>query len=201
MGDLIKKNNNSSGFFSLIKRIFSRLFTSPEKRYGNKGERRAGFVLERYLPDGYTVIQNVKIYYGDGVSETDNIVVGKTGVFIIEVKYMKGTVYGSYDARYWLQDKVDRYDIEHQKEFYSPVKQIKTHIWRLANFLRDNNLFTHVRGAVYFANPETEIEISSEGSDIPVFTYGSTQDMLDYIMSGKNCLSDSKIQKIIQLLG
>ena len=174
-------------------------YTPEAKRYGDMGERRAGSVLEQYLPDGYTIIQNAKIHYGDGVSEIDNIIVGRTGVFIVEVKNMKGTIYGNYEDKYWLQDKVDQYDIEHKKEFYSPVKQIGTHIYRLANHLRDNKIFTHINGAVYFANPVTSVYIGGESNDIPIYTYHTTHALLDYIMSGTANLSDSTIQKIVRL--
>jgi len=174
--------------------------SAEAKRYGDRGERATGSILERYLPDDYTVIQNAKIRYGGGVSETDNIIVGRTGVFVVEVKNIKGRVSGSYADKNWLQNKTDRYGIAHQKEFYSPVRQIGTHIWRLANLLRDNKIFTHVSGAVYFANPKTSVFLRGEPNDIPVFTYRTTQELLDYIKSGNANLSDGKIQKIIQLL-
>ncbi len=179
---------------------FSSHFTPGEKRFGDYGEQVAGSVLERYLPDGYTVIQNAKIRYKDGVSETDNIVIGKTGVFIVEVKYMKGTVYADYNEKYWLKEKTDRYDIEHEKEFYSPVKQVKTHIYRLANFLRDNGVFTYIKGAVYFAADETEVIITDGGGDVPIFTYYSTELLLDYLTRGERVLSEREIQKVIRLL-
>jgi len=187
-------------FINFIAGINFPTYTPEAKRYGDMGERVTGSILERYLPDGYTVIQNAKIYYDDGVSETDNIIVGRTGVFVVEVKNIKGYITGDYADRDWHQDKTDRYGIEHEKEFYSPVKQIGTHIYRLANFLRDNKIFTHINGAVYFANPATEVELTGEPNNVPVFTHDTTQELLDYIMSGTANLSESKIQKIIQLL-
>ena len=170
------------------------------KMYGDRGERQAGFLLEKCLPDGYTVIQNTVVYYKDGRSEIDNIIVGKTGVFIVEVKNVKGNIYGNLNEKNWIQDKTDKYGIEHQKELYNPVKQVRTHVFRLANYLRDNRIFTHINGAVYFANPETAVHLNGDNTDIPVFTYRSAQGLIDFIMRGNANLSDKSIKRIIQLL-
>ena len=173
---------------------------TPGKLYGDMGERKAGFILEKYLPDGYTVIQNAKVTYEGHTSEIDNIVVGKTGVFIVEVKNVKGEITGDYEWHNWLQDKIDKYDIEHKREFYSPVKQVRTHIYRLANYLRDNKIFTHINGAVYFANPLCRVIVEGDDNDIPVFTYRSTQALLNCIMSGNADLSEKTVNKIVYLL-
>lgn len=175
-------------------------YTPEHKAYGDLGERRTGFILEKYLPEGYTVIQNAKVVFDGKKSEIDNIVISKTGVFIIEVKNMKGTVYGDFDERYWVKDKIDRYNYEHEKDFYSPVKQVGTHIYRLANYLRDNKVFTHISGAVYFANPGNEVVLSGEEKDIPVFTYRTTKGLLNYIKSGDANLTEKTIKKITDLL-
>ena len=173
--------------------------TPESKSYGNEGERKAGSILKHYLPDDYTVIQNVKVTYDGKTSEIDNVIVGKSGVFIVEVKNLKGTVTGNYEWKYWKQDKIDQYDIEHKKEFYSPVKQAGTHIYRLANYLRGNKIFTYVNGAVYFLNPK-KVYVGGEQKNIPVFTYRSTQALIDYIENGTANLSEETIQKIKNLL-
>ena len=174
--------------------------TSPAKRYGDLGERKAGFILEQSLPDDYTVIQNITVTYKGETSEIDNIVIGKTGVFIVEVKSIKGTVTGNYKDHDWLQNKTDQYGNEHKEDFYNPVKQVGTHIYRLANYLRDNKISTHINGVVYFVNPETRLTVKGEPNDIPVFTYRSTSSLIDYISRGKANLSEKTIQRIISLL-
>ncbi len=174
---------------------------TPGKVYGDIGERRAGSILEYSLPDDYTVIQNVIVRYNGAKSEIDNIIIGKTGVFIVEVKNMKGKVYADYSEKNWTQDKVDKYGLEHLSLFYNPVSQVGTHIYRLANFLRDEKIFTNISGAVYFANPLTQVYFKGEPKkDIPVFTYNSTDKLLDYILNNEEKLSDKTIKKIIDLL-
>ena len=173
---------------------------TPGKFYGDMGERRAGSILETYLPDDCTVIQNARVYFDGKTSEIDNIVIGSSGVFIVEVKNMKGRIYGDYNEQYWLQDKIDQYDIEHKKEFYSPVKQVGTHIYRLANFLRDNKIFTNISGAVYFTNPQASVRVVGEQGNIPVFSFHSTQKLIEYINSGDSELSEDTIKRIIEVL-
>ncbi len=176
-------------------------YKSAKERYGEAGERMTGSILGRYLPDGYTVVQNSIITYDGHKSEIDNIIVGKTGVFIVEVKNVKGDIIGNYEDKHWFQNKTDKYGIEHPaKELYNPVKQVGTHIYRLANHLRDNKIFTHISGAVYFANPQANIFIKGDLNDIPIFTYNSTHKMIDYIKNGTANLSDNTIEKILDLL-
>lgn len=170
------------------------------KRYGAEGERQAGYLLEAVLPDDYTIIQNAIVSYNGGQSEIDNIVIGKAGVFIIEVKNMKGDIFGNYQSQYWLKDKKEKYGINHQEEFYSPVKQVGTHIYRLTNFLKDNKIFIHINGAVYFIDPETNVSVNGKQNEIMIFTSDTTNSMIRYIMSGKSNLSDETIEKIIALL-
>lgn len=55
-------------------------------------------------------------------------------------------------------------------------------------------------GAVYFANPRTGVNIIGETDNMPVFTYASTDELIEYILSGKENLSDKKIMRILELL-
>ena len=74
---------------------------------GMNGERIATKVLAA-LPDGYTVFQNLIVIYNNKESEIDNIVVGRRGVFIVEVKNHNGHIAGDLNAIYWTQHKVGR---------------------------------------------------------------------------------------------
>lgn len=175
--------------------------TSYKKAFGDMGERRTGLIFERYLPEDYTVIQNITITYEGRASEIDNIIVGKTGIFVVEVKNVKGTVIGNFSSNDWVQDKVDNYDIEHIKTLYNPVKQTSTHIYRLAGVLKENGIFTFIKGAVYFANPETKLNINGENEKaIPIFSARNTNELLDYIMNGNANLSKKQIEKILEIL-
>ena len=107
---------------------------------GLEGEDATARMLSR-LPDDYTCYQNLTVFYDGRTSELDLVVAGPTGIFIVEVKNMNGTIHGGYAQEQWRQDKVGQKGGEYFKNFYSPVKQVGTHTWRLANWLRDRQIF------------------------------------------------------------
>ena len=166
---------------------------------GIEGEMYTAHILAE-LPRGYTVVQDVHVTYDGRTSEIDNIVVGKTGVFVIETKNSKGTIIGDYDDKDWQQHKIGRGGTHYDKTLYNPVKQVNTHIFRLANYLRKNGVNTYVKGIVYFANPEATLHLSGETGDVPVFDYRHQNHMLDYIINNEQNLTDKQIKKTAALI-
>lgn len=170
-------------------------------KYGIKGERDTAALIER-LPDGYYVIQNATVSFEGKQSEIDMIVVGPSGVFIVESKSRNGQITGDYDARYWTQHKVGRGGTPYSSDFYSPVKQVGTHVYRLAHLLRSRGMGVNIEGAVYMSSDNSEVFLSGTPGRIPVFT--NTPDGIDrlykFILSGKANLSRQSIGAICNIL-
>lgn len=170
-------------------------------KYGIKGERDTAALIER-LPDGYYGIQNATVSFEGKQSEIDMIVVGPSGVFIVESKSRNGQITGDYDARYWTQHKVGRGGTPYSSDFYSPVKQVGTHVYRLAHFLRSRGMGINIEGAVYMSSDNSEVFLSGTPGRIPVFT--NTPDGIDrlykFILSGKANLSRQSIGAICNIL-
>jgi len=167
---------------------------------GLKGERQTGELLKK-LPEGYTAFQNINVSFGGRTSELDTVVVGKSGVFVIETKNSKGIISGSYQGQNWTQTK-HRGSQTHQKTLYNPIKQVGTHVYRLANYLRGEGIDINVSAAVYFADGEAELNLSGEKGNIPVFAFSDNGEkaLLDYIKKGGAKLSDTTVKKINKLL-
>lgn len=154
------------------------------------------------LPEGFYGFQNVVVTYEGKKSELDMVVAGPTGVFIIETKNRNGEIRGSYGDREWTQYKVGRGGTPYSNDFYSPVKQVGTHIYRLAHFLRDKGVKVHVDGAVYFSNPEAEVDIYGDMGNIPVFSCCADGEdaVIRYILSGNSELAAEVVRRVCQLL-
>ncbi len=166
---------------------------------GLEGENMTERLLER-LPDSYTVFKNAHITYDGKMSEVDNIVVGKGGVFIIESKNHRGRIVGNMTDTNWEQTKIGRGGTPYTKTFYSPVRQISTHIYRLAHYLRENGADVYVNGIVYFSNPEAEVVKYGYLDDIAVYSFYEQRDMLSFITKNFNDISDKDVKKVIELL-
>jgi hypothetical protein len=170
-------------------------------KYGIKGERDTAALISR-LPDGYYGIQNATVSFEGKQSEIDMIVVGPSGVFIVESKSRNGQIMGDYDAKYWTQHKVGRGGTPYSSDFYSPVKQVGTHVYRLAHFLRSRGIGINIEGAVYMSSENSSLSLRGTEGRIPVFT--NTPDGIDrlykFILSGKDNLSKQSIAVICNTL-
>lgn len=167
---------------------------------GLEGEERTEKLLSK-LPDSYTILSDLTIHAGGKESQIDHIVVGPTGVFVIETKNLNGVITGNATNQELYQHKTGRAGGQYGKSFYNPVKQVATHVWRVALFLKEHRLQTWVYGVVFFSNQEAHVNVSAPaGFETPVFSYREgPQKLLDYIVHSKgNGLSEKRQKEIVQ---
>lgn len=166
---------------------------------GLEGEQRTERILS-HLPDHYTVISDLTIHADGKESQIDHVVVGPTGVFVIETKNLNGIIEGKEEDREFYQHKVGRAGGEYGKPFYNPTKQVGTHVWRVSQFLKEHRIHTWVYGAVFFSNPAARVHVVA--TKTPVFSYQEGPNrMLDYIVhrDGES-LSKEQQQRIVHLV-
>lgn len=169
---------------------------------GLDGEKETLKVFKK-LPDSYTVFSDLEIEAEGKKSQLDHVVVGPNGVFIIETKNLNGKVTGDAADHNLLQSKVGRGGTPYSKQFYNPIKQVSTHVFRLSRYLKANSVDLWVQGAVYFSKPTVQVFINNS-SEIPVFCYSDDgrKEMIDYIMNyeGKKEITSvvkAQIEKVL----
>lgn len=169
-------------------------------RVGLAGEEAAARLVSR-LPDSYCAFQNLKITFEGNESELDLVVVGPTGIFVIENKNMNGYIVGHAEAYQWVQNKVGQGGTPYSKQFHSPIKQVGTHVYRLANVLRQNRINTYVEAAVYFSNNETAVQITGE-SKTPVFAASADggNGVLSYITNRPMIMNHDLVMRTVNFL-
>lgn len=166
---------------------------------GIDGENATAKILNQ-LPDNYMCFMNVLVTYS-GKSEIDTVVVGPSGVFVIEIKNIKGKILADVKNKKWLQKKITGGGKLYQKFFYNPIMQVRTHAYRLNGFLKENGIKTYINPIVYFANEDASVNIEHT-SEIPVFSFSKNGDIFlkEYILNNKQRLSGEKIKAICRLL-
>lgn len=164
-------------------------------KHGLKGEKKSLKQLSK-LPKDYYVFTDVNIELGDKSSQIDHVVVGYNGVFVIETKNLKGLVKGNSEDRMIRQLKVGKNGGEYSKNIYNPIKQVSTHVYRISELLKREDIRIWVQGIVFFVNEEATINLESK--DIPVFSSSRLGDrkILEYIINYRN--RDGKLSKHIQ---
>lgn len=164
---------------------------------GLRGEEDA-LKLVSSLSEEYSVFSNLKVEYENKESETDLIIVGKKGVFVVEVKNHNGTIVGDVDEKEWKQHKIGKRGGRYSATMYNPTKQVGTHVWRLSKNLRDQNMRVWVQGVVFFVNPEVKVEV--EYKNVPVLTL--EEDFSCYLeqLNVPKELDQQTVRKIVSFL-
>jgi len=166
-------------------------------RFGAKGEN-VGLAQALNLPEGYHVFTNVTISYQNYSQETDLIIVGTKGVYIIEVKNHNGKIVGDADATEWVQHKIGRGGGRYSKKISNPIKQVKGQVYKLSKFLKEQGINVWVEGIVLFTNDKVTVNVHN--SNIPILF--PAKRLSHYILTCKNrqYLNKSLINKVVELI-
>jgi hypothetical protein len=98
-------------------------------RSGLNGERRVEKNLSNKLSDGYSLYNDVLLKDGQRGGNVDHIVVGPTGIFVIETKNNQGAV------------TYDRYGWKGMGENRNPISQVNKSMFRIKDILKNCDVF------------------------------------------------------------
>jgi len=167
--------------------IFWLLFTKLDQRIaGYKGEALGQKELRKLKRYGYKIFANMKLKYDNDKSEMDFIVIGSNGIFIVEVKNIKGIITGHIDDQYLTQIKKTKYNT-YENKFYNPIKQVNTHVYKLSKYFKDNHINHWIEGYVYFPKKHSSIQVTNNHS---IYSKNGKQSLVKHI---RHYQSDEKI--------
>lgn len=123
---------------SFIEIILDSIFNGNLK--GKAGEQftanKLGWI--NFLGFKGKILRNIYIPKDNGeTSEIDLIYITKKGIFVIESKNYSGYVFGSLDNQYWTITLNGGKGRTIKNKLYNPIKQNRTHIKWLANYLKE----------------------------------------------------------------
>ncbi|SHJ90766.1 nuclease-related domain-containing protein [Alicyclobacillus tolerans] len=161
---------------------------------GLAGEEAAILAFSE-LPSGYTVYSNLVVEWDGKSSQIDHVIVAPHGVFVVETKNIVGTIVGQTEESDWIQYKTTASGHTYEKRVYSPLKQVGTHVYRLAERLKEEGVRVWVQGIVYFSNPDVHLDVDGD-SRMPMFlvSQGGAEKLLDYVENyeGKELSKDER---------
>lgn len=179
-------------FFILIKKISRNLRVLQSGILGEK----SGLELLSDLPDNFFIIPDITLVVGKKTAQIDYIIIGPTGIFIVEAKNHSGIICGNASARNLIKIKNQQ-----KEEFYNPVYQVATHIRLLSELLSKHSEKTNIYGAVYFSNPKAVLDILTDNTAIKIFcAKENKKELLRYIKGPKNILNIKQIKQIKRII-
>ena len=152
---------------------------------GARGERSVIQAIEKGLDkEIYKVINDVTINFDGGTTQIDHVIVSVHGVFSVETKNMKGTIYGRARDKNWTQS-VGRKKFQ----FQNPLRQNYKHTQALKETLGLSD--DQVHGIVVFAGRG---KLAKDKPDNVV----KVKDFIDLVKGyGTNALEPSQVDKIL----
>lgn len=99
---------------------------------GAYGEYLTEYMFGSARLQGYSKsLHNIYVPYRGKTSEIDVLLVHEKGLFVIESKNYSGWIFGSAEQQKWTQCL----NKNTKEQFYNPIKQNRTHINALSQFL------------------------------------------------------------------
>lgn len=99
---------------------------------GQFGEFATEFALaNNNLPGELVIFKNVYVPTKEKTSEIDLLMIHEKGIFVFESKNYSGWIFGSAEQLNWTQSLQNG----EKNKFYNPIRQNRTHIKALAEFL------------------------------------------------------------------
>lgn len=165
---------------------------------GAEGEREVASVLDRALGKDWTVFKG----YRNARGEIDYLILGPTGLFAVEVKYVNGT-FRITQAR-WTYVKIDRYGIAHEEHVLAdagdrpPHRQLGEPARQLEDFLSRRGHPVRVQPVVLLNHPRARIGYLDESVGVPVLT--STRQLASLVLGADGNFSASERAEIAALV-
>ena len=128
-----------------------------QKAAGDWGEQETLERIKSIKKRGDYLIQNIPVTYEGDETELDILIVNHNGVFIIEVKYYHGELFGNETDEKWIEYKVFPTG-EEEKFVKNPISQVKWQAGILGKRLRSEGIQVWTEGFVYLVDENSPVK-------------------------------------------
>ncbi|HSO57035.1 MAG TPA: NERD domain-containing protein [Paenisporosarcina sp.] len=155
------------------------------------GEFGVRVLLKKLKKEEFEVLHNIMLMKDGKTTQIDHVIVGRTGIFVVETKNYSGWIFGSEHNKVWTQSIY-----KSKRKFQNPVHQNYGHIKFLEHHLQDyNGPFFSV---IVFSNKGTLKKIDITSDTIHVV---NTEHLLRVIHSKTvNGMSSESVRKVAEMI-
>ncbi len=170
--------------------VLASSLNSPKVK-GYMGELGVRLVLKRLKKEEFEVLHNIMLMKDGKTTQIDHIIVGQTGIFVVETKNYKGWIFGSEHSKSWTQSIY-----KSKKSFQNPIHQNYGHIKFLEHHLQDcSGPFFSV---ISFSDKGTLKKMDVKSEDVHVV---NTSHLLRVIHSKRETgMSIDSVRRVAQMI-
>ena len=161
-----------------------------QKAAGDWGEQETLDRIRKIRRRGDYLITNVRFSYKGEETELDILIVNRNGVFIIEVKYYHGELFGKENDEKWIEYKVFPTG-EEEKFVKNPISQVKWQAGLLGKRLRSKGIHVWTEGYVYLVDENSPVKSKFVLNNVKQI------DRTIHTDTGKN-YDDDTIKRVVQ---
>lgn len=162
-------------------------------RSGINGEKAVIKNLSK-LSNEYSIFNNVLLADGKRKGDIDHLIVGPTGIFVLETKNNKENV--SYNGYNWFGITKN------------PTTQVESNAFRLKDLLKHCNVYAtrdpYVHAVVVFSNRKVKLTLTNEAnlkwSKVLTISNQSDKSLSDYITNRPVVLAPSELEQVEQFI-
>lgn len=177
------------GFFEFRNFSIDRLRQAVSLQSGIAGEASFASTLKEVAPPYHAIIYNYATPRGD----IDAIVVGKTGVYVFEVKNVKGFL--TAEGEEWKRYKVSSYGNAYSVAANNYVLQAKRNANYIKKLLSNKNIYVSVDYYVVFTHKDLKIDDKLKSERM-----FHLQEFKSNFKWNKETLSDKQVEQILKAL-
>lgn len=148
---------------------------------GKEGEKETAFHLS-FLPKEYAMLHNITVRSNGLSAQNDHIVIGFSGIILIETKNYGGTIYVRPNG--WVREKYGK-----KEGCTSPIAQSERHKAVVENFLNKNG-FGEVPVHIVVAISNSRTIVEGEDPRCPVL---KSEDLMYWIKQLPSAISEEQI--------
>ena len=155
--------------FIVIRLLSFARSNAKAKRVGKEGEKELFRILTSCKSRGDYAIGNLYIPTSDeSITELDGLFINIRGVFVIEAKAYRGTIYGSERNHDWTKAMMTGNGVD-KRTFYNPIMQNSGHVKAIRNLLGAHSL--PIYNVVAFSDSADLSNIDVKSKDVFVVNY------------------------------
>jgi hypothetical protein len=159
-------------------------------RFGEEGEERTVQMIVQALDGNWSLFRNVSLP-GRNKGDLDIVLVGPPGVWVLEVKNLRGEYRNTGETWEYRQGK------NWKTASANPSRQAKDNAARLGGFLQADHIKTWVTPAIVWANEESSLLV--ENPSTAVWMFNRLPDELGNIWQSEKLSKEERI-KIVEKL-